>query len=985
MAALTLLPQTLRAQAPQLKIEQKVEKAVSLEKAEIAVSIVGPLASVTETLTFRNPNPRALEGELSFPLPDGASVSGYALDVSGEMVDAVPVERERARVAYETEVRAGVDPGLLEKGEGNSFTTRVYPIPANGTRTIRVTYQAELGTRGADRVVTVPLRWGVAPGVTEIRIACDIYGALPKSAQLGEQDLVFAVPDADRPAVAVLHRENAPLDADLVVRLPAPTEPVAYSEFFQRSSAENPENYFLIESHETLTPGPSLASTRSAGERGENLTVVWDASLSRRSADLKAERELLRLLLSRLDGATVRVFVLRDTLEPAQTFPIENGDASALLEFLDSVPLDGGTDLRALAKLPKTDGPTLLFTDGLSPLSPLSTAPALPGQTWTISSAARANFPLLRALGTLIDLSETPIGAALWQVGVPPFGLQKVTTLSGSLDGVTFEPGGSAVSGKLLSPEARVSLEYGYPGQPPLFRKEIRLSSPITGGQGANSGGRGAGAIAKFWASQQAEKLAVDPKTNREALTKLGQDFGIMTEGCSLLVLETLEQHLKYHVPPARSRPALYDAYLGKVREETKAQKTKDAAQFDKVKAQWKETLAWWGKDFQYPKGFQYKKPTQKNRIAHRSARPATGRAGDSSGGMAGGITPGQGYFYRPPSAVPERRVRVMKSEAGEEADESVGASVKIEPWTPNVPYVKSMNAAGAGGAYGVYLQEREKWGATPAFYLDAGEALLKLGRKDEGKRVLLSLADLAGDDPAVLRILARRLLALGEHDLAISLFERVLQMRPEEPQSLRDLALALEARGDKTGNLGDYDRALIHFDGVVRGRWIRGESDFDGIECIALLEANALLNRVGATRLKNPLDPALTGAVACDLRIVLAWDTDLTDMDLHVKEPSAEECFYSHNRTTVGGHLSHDCTRGYGPEEYFLRKAMPGTYTVSAQFYGSQAQKALGATTLQAVAITNFGRKNEKRAHLTLRLTDAKETVTIGKVTINP
>ena len=107
----------------------------------------------------------------------------------------------------------------------------------------------------------------------------------------------------------------------------------------------------------------------------------------------------------------------------------------------------------------------------------------------------------------------------------------------------------------------------------------------------------------------------------------------------------------------------------------------------------------------------------------------------------------------------------------GEESGGSVGASVKIEPWTPNVPYVKTMNAAGADGAYAVYLQEREKWGATPAFYLDAGETLLKLGRKDEGRRVLLSLADLAGDDPAVLRILARRLLALGEHDLAISLF----------------------------------------------------------------------------------------------------------------------------------------------------------------------------------------------------------------------
>ena len=154
------------AQAPRLTVAEKVERAVALEKAEISVAVVGPLASVTETLTFRNPNPRPLEGELSFPLPGGASVSGYALDLNGEMVDAVPVERERARVAYETEVRAGVDPGLLEKGEGNVFTACVYPIPANGTRTIRVTYQAETVTRGADRVVTVPLRWGITPDTT---------------------------------------------------------------------------------------------------------------------------------------------------------------------------------------------------------------------------------------------------------------------------------------------------------------------------------------------------------------------------------------------------------------------------------------------------------------------------------------------------------------------------------------------------------------------------------------------------------------------------------------------------------------------------------------------------------------------------------------------------------------------------------------------------------------------------------------------------
>ena len=50
-----------------------------------------------------------------------------------------------------------------------------------------------------------------------------------------------------------------------------------------------------------------------------------------------------------------------------------------------------------------------------------------------------------------------------------------------------------------------------------------------------------------------------------------------------------------------------------------------------------------------------------------------------------------------------------------------------------------------------------------------------------------------------------------------------------------------------------------------------------------------------------------------------MSWDADATDMDLHVVEPSGEEAFYSHNRTTIGGLVSRDFTQGYGPEEYMV------------------------------------------------------------------
>ena len=44
-----------------------------------------------------------------------------------------------------------------------------------------------------------------------------------------------------------------------------------------------------------------------------------------------------------------------------------------------------------------------------------------------------------------------------------------------------------------------------------------------------------------------------------------------------------------------------------------------------------------------------------------------------------------------------------------------------------------------------------------------------------------------------------------------------------------------------------------------------------------------------------------------------MTWDADLTDMDLHVIEPSGEEAYYSHNRTRIGGMVSRDFTAGYG------------------------------------------------------------------------
>ena len=129
------------------------------------------------------------------------------------------------------------------------------------------------------------------------------------------------------------------------------------------------------------------------------------------------------------------------------------------------------------------------------------------------------------------------------------------------------------------------------------------------------------------------------------------------------------------------------------------------------------------------------------------------------------------------------------------------------------------------------------------------------------------------------------------------------------------------------------------------------------------------------------PVDPRLVRRLDVDLRIVLTWDADMADMDLWVAEPSGERAYYSHPRTTIGGQMSRDFTNGYGPEEYCLKRAQRGEFRIEANYFGSSAPALSGAVTLQAEVFTNYGRSNEKRETITLRLKERKETFEVGVV----
>lgn len=70
-------------------------------------------------------------------------------------------------------------------------------------------------------------------------------------------------------------------------------------------------------------------------------------------------------------------------------------------------------------------------------------------------------------------------------------------------------------------------------------------------------------------------------------------------------------------------------------------------------------------------------------------------------------------------------------------------------------------------------------------------------------------------------------------------------------------------------------------------------------------------------------------------LRVVLSWDTDMTDLDLHVISPDGQHVYFGDRLAKNGGALDVDVTGGYGPEIYAIPAPPKGIWQVYVNYFG--------------------------------------------------
>jgi uncharacterized protein YfaP (DUF2135 family) len=98
----------------------------------------------------------------------------------------------------------------------------------------------------------------------------------------------------------------------------------------------------------------------------------------------------------------------------------------------------------------------------------------------------------------------------------------------------------------------------------------------------------------------------------------------------------------------------------------------------------------------------------------------------------------------------------------------------------------------------------------------------------------------------------------------------------------------------------------------------------------------------------------AYSGRSEARLRIVLSWEADATDLDLHVVTPDGEHAYYRNRVLKNGGALDIDVTTGYGPEIFSSAAPIDGTYLVYVNYYGSKSEKDMFTATVTSVTEEN-------------------------------
>jgi len=953
---------------PEVKVRSQYNaNPMQLQELSMDILVMGQTAVTTMEMTFYNPNDRVMEGEFEFPLSNGQEVSRFALDIDGKLREGVVVDKALGRQAFEDIARRNVDPGLLEKTEGNNFRARVYPMPAQGVRRILIAFEQELSQKDGRDFYFLPIASGVK--LKHFKLRTEVVSRMVKADIENTLQLNFG--QSRNSYISEVKKDNYTLDKNIGLTFPKIDKP-------QLLTASKGTDSYLY--------GNIALEKQSLREKEKpkRIGILWDCSSSSQKRDFAKEFALLDAYFKEIKEVKVALTTFHIRSSPAIPFKVENGNWQELRQYLEKLVYDGATDPQAML-FPQESDEYFLFSDGIFNFRDKNfDFTRLIGQLHApvnvVSSQLVANMDKLQYLsgatgGSFINLNTQEVSEAVKALQYQAFQVLDYKVKKGNVVNLYPQKGtlvgeNFTFSGYLNSEDATLVVSLGYPNKV-IVEKELTFSKNTAASDEEFA------LLRRVWAEKKIAQLRREGAESK-AIDVVGRRYGIVTEGNSLIVLETAEDYVRYQITPPKELEQEYNKLSSEINSE-KMEEQKQA--LERVISQSKEQTSWWQTSYPIKK-----KNTKKNKeygtppppppamMVHaeeiaeynNAAEMLRYDASDDNAKMADMGTAGY-------DIIADNSAQQMEMELAEPAAESLGynppqARIVLNAYDPDTPYLKVMEYTDPAKAIETYHKLKKEYGQTPSFYVDVADYFFKRGDLAQAVLVVSNLAELSLEDAQLLRVLGYKLSSYKAYKEAIEVFRKVVTIREEEPQSYRDLGLALAE--DK-----QYQEAVETLYKVVENTW---DDRFGDVQLVTMNDINSLVARHKGIK-TNFIDKRLLKSEPVDIRVVLSWDTDNCDMDLWVTDPTDEKCFFDNKLTYLGGKISKDVTQGYGPEEFMLKKAPKGSYKIEADYFGTRSQKQLMPVTLRITFYTHFGTDKEQKQETTVRVTNEKDVIEVG------
>ncbi|HEY5934225.1 MAG TPA: VIT domain-containing protein [Kofleriaceae bacterium] len=923
-----------------------------MTRIEARAVFQGPLAFTELHLHFHNPENRIREGRFQITLPPNAAVSRFAMMHEQQWMEAEVVEKQLARRAYEDFLHRKQDPALLEKADGNQFTARVFPIPANGDKHLVLSFSQELpGQR-----YVLPLR-GLSK-VARVDVRLTTLGAdgskhdqtLAEKNWTPDRDFVSTHTVADAVVSGRLVAAQLPVSATA-----APDVPTAVTILVDTSASRSAGFGTQLDGLDKL-----IAMLRkNHGDAMKLQVVAFDQEtqpiFSGRAADWTAAHR--KSLFTRGPaGASdlgqaitwlgthaphARLVLVGDGVITAGAKPEQVVAAAKSLgiERIDVVLAGGIRDdqlASRLARAAKRPGAVLDLDAGVANVAAglaekmlVDVAVAVPGATWVYPKTIASARPSERVMVYARFGKPTQAFAA---------------TINGERHQLKLVGAAPALVDRAFAATEIAELEVrlaAATGDTKQLRAQIAKKS-----------------VAARVISSQTSLLVLESDgdyarygIDRNALSdilEIGPDGALVQRHRKAIVIAAPEQPVAVRDPKPKKKPGhtnvSRDRELEKQAEELGKDDEGEADEDDrdgKVVAAKPEPRAEAPSNFRPPPAPPPPPP---------AAEPARRRP----------QADGRAERQEAMRIDRESANNPLAMESRTESRETWPPKDKPEPLTGELASI--MRALRKQDHTSAFAQARAWFQKEPGNVL----ALIGLGEVLEARRDFASAAraygsiiDLVPGRADLRRFAGERLERVRQHRgvsaLMIDTYQRAVEDRPDHLTGHRLLAYAL-LRGGKpaeaftailagidrdypSGRFNGGDRVLEDDAGLIGAAYVASQPGKRG----------EVETQLAKRKLKLPTQPST--------RFILYWETDANDVDFHIQDARGGHASYASKELPSGGELYADVTTGYGPE-CFAIPGIPkaGPYRLSLDYY-SQGPMGYGMGLLQVVRHDGSGK----------------------------